>query len=366
MGGATTIRVHYPAGTHKLTMRGAAGGLSWTQGATMASGASDTWTWTSTTLTGVSEYKPLLDDATWALGPNYHVTAGSTLDIYPHFTTTVGTVSKLLTNFKSTNLPNSTRNIWVYQPPTYLENTRAALPVVYMHDGQNLFDPALAFGGNPWMANAAIDSAANTGTCATGSACMNDGDCGGSSCQTFREALIIGVENDADRIPEYTPVADPGYGGGNGDAYLKMLRDELKPKVDAMLRTLPGPADTAMVGSSLGGLITAYAGTTQSGTWGLLGVMSPSTWWDSTIIITDVKNSAAEKPRLVRVYVDSGDAGTDNDDYMNTAKLSMTYQANGYTIGKDLDYVLQHGGQHNEIYWAQRLPGALAFLLGPR
>jgi predicted alpha/beta superfamily hydrolase len=361
----TVLHVHYPAGTQTLAVRGSAGPLSWTLGVVMSPGAQDTWTFASNTLKGTVEWKPLLGDKVWALGPNYHVTEGQTVDVYPHFTVGQGKVSKLIPAFASGTLGN-TRDIWAYLPPTYLENSTARLPVVYMHDGQNLFDPALAFGGNPWMADKAIDAAAASGTCASGAACTKDSDCGSGPCQTFREAIVIGVDNTADRIAEYTPVVDATEGGGKGDLYLKMLVTELKPKVDAMLRTRPEPENTAMIGSSLGGLISAHAGVTEASTFGLIGAMSPSTWWADAAIITEVQSSKGPSSRALRVYVDSGDAGVDNDDVANTNLLAAAYLSIGYVEGQDFHHLVAHGDQHSEVYWAKRLPGALAFVLGPR
>ena len=342
----TTIRVHYPlaqlGGSHALTLRGSSAPLTWNAGTALASTASDTYTFTVTGVTAALQVKPLLDDATWSLGPNYNVAPGATVDIYPRFTTTNGSWSRAY-DFTSTVLGN-TRGIWIYLPPTYLENTDARMPVVYMHDGQNLFDPKAAFGGNAWNVGQTMDAGANDGSIA--------------------EAIVIGVENTADRINEYTPVADPTYGGGKGDSYLTMLITELKPKIDGSLRTLPDRDHTAMLGSSLGGLISAYAGVTHADTYGIIGVMSPSTWWDNTWLIPEVGTTKAT-PRPDRVYVDSGNAGDSNDDVTNTAALAAEYRTIGYKDNATLDYLVQAGGQHNEIYWAERLPGAMAFLLGP-
>src|SRR5678815_2349906 len=116
--------------------------------------------------------------------------------------------------------------------------------------------------------------------------------------------------------------------GGDGDKYLRMLVEELKPQVDAMLRTLPDREHTGILGSSLGGLISAYAGCTQAGTFGLVGAMSPSTWWDNTVIIGDVM--AMAQPRPLLVYVDSGDSGPSSDDQTNTAQLAAAYRNLGY------------------------------------
>ena len=343
-GTLTVIRVHYPAGVRTVSMRGSAAPFNWNSGNPMTPGPDDTWTLSSAAVTGTLELKPLLDDSSWSRGPNYTVKAGQTVDIYPHFFTTQGQWSKRWPSFSSTLLGN-TRGVWVYLPPTYVENARAHFPVVYMHDGQNLFDPNVAFGGNPWFAQNAIDAAAENGS--------------------FREAIIIGPEATNDRIGEYTPTADPSYGGGRGALYLRMLVEELKPKADAELRTLPGREHTAIIGSSLGGLISSYAGTTKATTFGLVGAMSPSTWWDSKVLLTLVA-ATPSSPRPLRVYVDSGDSGTSNDDKNNTAQLAQAYRTLGYAEGTTLQYVVQPGATHSEVYWAQRLPKAFEFLLGPR
>ncbi|HEX6837478.1 MAG TPA: hypothetical protein VF334_12950, partial [Polyangia bacterium] len=94
------------------------------------------------------------------------------------------------------------------------------------------------------------------------------------------------------------------------------------------------------------------------------GAMSPSTWWDNTVIIGDVSKMGATRP--LKAYVDSGDSGTSNDDVTDTANLAATFRTVGYSDGSTLDYLVQAGGQHNEVYWAERLPGALQFLFGPR
>ena len=158
-----------------------------------------------------------------------------------------------------------------------------------MHDGQNLFDPATAFGGVEWGVDEALDAAGEAGRCASGTTCGNDGECSAGPCLTTRATIVIGIDNTARRIWELTPTVDASIGdGGGADAYLTMVATELKPVVDAMLRTAPGPADTAIMGSSLGGLVSAYAGVTRPAVFGLVGAMSPSTWWDDRVIIDRV------------------------------------------------------------------------------
>jgi predicted alpha/beta superfamily hydrolase len=373
-----TVRVHYPAAGHALTVRGSAGNLSWTQGQP-TSAAGDVFSYTLNGLTAPAEWKPLLDDTTWARGPNYHVGPGETVDVWPHFTATQGKVVTLIAAFHST-LIGDDRPVYAYLPPSYDENTDATYPVVYMHDGQNLWaaHPELAFGAT-WDVDTAFDTAAETGACSsaqltgwgaqplggTAQTCTGDGDCASGACRTFPEAIVIGVFNTANRIHEYTPTTDPGYPeGGGADLYLKMLVTELKPTIDGMLRTRPGVASTAMAGSSLGGLVTAYAGLQYPQVYGLIGAISPSSWWNNDVIVADVKTTMGAPARPLVVYVDSGEGTA--DDQADTDMLAAAYLGVGYVDGQSFRHVVQPGAVHSEVYWAERFPGAMQLLLGVR
>jgi predicted alpha/beta superfamily hydrolase len=345
----TLIRIHYPDGGHSLALRGDTAPLDWTKGVTLTSSPDKTiWSYEVASPSAAVHFKPLLDDTTWAHGENYTVEPGQTVDIYPHFSANKGTVKQLFASFSSKILTFN-QPVWVYLPPSYDENTLARYPVLYMHDGQNLFDPKKAFGGNEWKVDETLDAAAEQQPAPA----------------NIPEIIVVGPEAGPSRNTIYTPTFDSSEGfGGDGDKYLRMLVEELKPQVDSMLRTQPEREHTGVLGSSLGGLISAYAGCTHADTFGLVGAMSPSTWWDNTVIIGDVMGMA--QPRPLRVYVDSGDSGPSNDDVTNTAQLAATFRTLGYSDGKTLDYVVQMGGQHNEVYWSQRFPGAAAFLFGPR
>ena len=378
--GDATVHVHYPvAAGHAITVRGSAGGLSWTQGKATASSSSGTFTTTLTGLTAPAEWKPLLDDATWAVGPNYRVAPGETVDVWPHFTTMKGQVVTLIAAFHSTALGND-RAIYAYLPASYAENTLATYPVVYMHDGQNLWAalPGIAF-SSTWNVDTAFDAATASGACSSGgvvgwgaqplggtpATCTGDSDCPSGECRTFPEAIVVGVANTSQRIYEYTPTTDPTTpGGGGADLYLQMLVNELKPAIDAQLRTRPGVASTALAGSSLGGLVTAYFGLKRPDVFGILGELSPSTWWNSDVILGDVQATlpAPARPRIV--YVDSGQGSA--DDEADTDMLAAAYVALGYQDGTNFRHVVQPGAAHNETYWAERLPGALQLLLGAR
>ncbi len=382
--GTAMVRVHYPAGTHKVTVRGSAAGLNWTTGMSMAA-SGDTFTVTLTGVTAALEWKPLLDDTTLAIGPNYHVGSGQTVDVWPHFTTMTGQVTTLIADFHSTVLGDD-RAIYAYLPASYDENTDATYPVVYMHDGQNLWAamPQLAFGGT-WNVDTAFDTASQLGACSsssvagwgaqplggTATTCTGDSDCsGGAGCVTFPEAIVIGVANNANRVLDYTPTVDPseadaGLGPqGGADQYLQMLIQELKPKVDGMLRTRPEVGSTVMAGSSLGGLVTAYAGLKRPDVFGRIAELSPSSWWDGDVIVNDVKGTPAAPARPLVVYVDSGQGSV--DDEADTDLLASAYLGLGYVDGQNFRHVIQPGAAHNETYWAQRFPGAMQLVLGTR
>ena len=342
----TAVRVHYPAGTHTIALRGSGGPLNWSNGVALTMQGADTWVYTFSSLATPIEIKPLLDDATWSRGPNYKLLPGQTIDIYPHFINAKGSYSRKWASFTSTVLP-STRGVWVYLPASYTENTLAKFPVLYMHDGQNLFDPNTAFGGNEWKVDETLDAAAEDGS--------------------IRETIVIGVENTSDRINELTPTYDASeMAGGKADKYLRMIVEEIKPMVDGALRTLTTRDQTAIMGSSLGGLVSVYAGVTRADAFSIVGAMSPSTWWDGTMILGAVGTMPMRTSKPTLVYVDSGNAGPSNDDVRNTAALAQKLRDVGYVDGTTLKYVVQNGGQHNEIYWAERLPAALAFMMGPR
>jgi predicted alpha/beta superfamily hydrolase len=342
----TTVRVHYAGKPGPMSLRGSSGPLSWDKGVPLAAEAKDAalYVWSSTDVKSDLELKPMLGE-TWSRGPNYRVKPGQTIDVYPRFFESRGTVTIKYPSFTSQKLP-STRSIRVYLPPTYVENTASRFGVLYMHDGQNLFSPETAFGGNEWKVDETLDAGAEDGS--------------------IREMIVVGVDNTPARIAELTPTPDPGYGGGKADQYLSMVIDEIKPRIDKDLRTLPNREDTAVMGSSLGGLVSVYAGVRRADVFGLVGSMSPSTWWDGRMILGEVATIPQKKARPDRIYVDSGDSGEENDDVLDTNDLAKKLMDVGYVEGKDLHHVVGAGDVHNEIAWAKRLPAALRFLLGPR
>jgi predicted alpha/beta superfamily hydrolase len=227
------------------------------------------------------------------------------------------------------------RDIDVYLPESYGSGSRR-YPVVYMHDGQNLSDPAIAFAGT-WQLNDVLHELASRGI----------------------EPIVVGVHNTEERLNEYSPFPDHKHGGGGGDAYLKFLASTVKPRVDRLFRTRPKASQTAIAGSSMGGLISLYAWFSRSDVFGLAAAMSPSLWFGREMLHGYIK--AARTPRSGRLYLDVGTAegaGTLKDARLARALL----ETKGLEVGDRLQYVEDKGGRHEEAAWARRIAGALEYL----
>lgn len=197
--------------------------------------------------------KPLKGDVSWSIGANFQVklpAVSSSVAIYPWFYTTAGNY-KVIGNLFSPQL-NNTRSIIVYTPPSYYENTLKTMTnVLVMHDGQNIFNASTSFGGIAWNCDDTVNSLVVQGQ--------------------MEEVLIIGVYNTPDRLDEYTYVYDPCYstdfrgncigGGGKGDLYLDFLIENVVPfVVSSGYRIETERKNMGILGSSLGGLISCYAG----------------------------------------------------------------------------------------------------------
>jgi pullulanase len=243
------------------------------------------------------------------------------------------------------------RRIWVYLPPGYDGGT-GRYPVLYMHDGQNLFDVRTSFAGE-WKVDEACEALIRAAQIAP--------------------LIVVGIENGgSNRIHEYTPWPAPGYGGGGGDAYLAEIRDVLKPEVDRRYRTLTGPNHTWMAGSSLGGLISAYAGYAYDATFSRVAAVSPSYWWDGRHMIAFAQSRG--RPGLHRFYQDMGtieqggtvdDDGNGVDDHIDELRAMRDVAlAQGFVAGDDFQSVEAAGHTHSEYWWSQRVPDLLRFLAG--
>ncbi|MET0397731.1 MAG: alpha/beta hydrolase-fold protein [Longimicrobiaceae bacterium] len=250
--------------------------------------------------------------------------------------TVVGTV-KVLHDFHSPQLDNR-RDILVYLPPSYRTSERR-YPVVYMHDGQNLFDEATSFGAE-WGVDQTLEAGAEQGL----------------------EAIVVGIPNMGEaRLDEYSPWRDDKYeAGGSGDLYLDFLVHTLKPVVDADFRTLPEREHTGIAGSSMGGLISLYAFFRHPETFGFAGVMSPALWFAGRRVYDHVEQAPFVPGKL---YLDVG-TQEGSEELQDVRRLRDILVRKGYEKGRNFLYVVEMGGAHNERAWARRLRKELHFLLG--
>jgi predicted alpha/beta superfamily hydrolase len=229
----------------------------------------------------------------------------------------------------------------VYVPPMYEAEGKRRFPVLYMHDGQNLFDPETSFiKGNYWRMGETADALAGAGA--------------------MEPLIIVGIYNaGVKRVDEYTPVEDKRLGGGGADAYGRMLVEELKPFIDARYRTLPGAEHCGMGGSSLGGLVTLHLGLRYPTVFSRLAVVSPSVWWRNRTILMTVA-ALAEKPAL-RIWLDIGTKESTRA-VPDARALRDALLSKGWRLGKDLAYLEAQDGEHTESAWAQRAGPMLQFL----
>jgi len=169
----------------------------------------------------------------------------------------------------------------------------------------------------------------------------------------MEEIIIVGVDNTPDRIDEYTYSVDPQYGGGKGNLYLNFLEDTVIPLVKSLYRIDPN-APFGILGSSLGGLISCYAGWTRSSNWPYVGCMSTSFWWNNQDFNNTIMINYTAPVNSLVAYLDSGNAGPDNDDCKQTLTVTYHFEADGWKLNSTLFYYLDNGGQHNEYYWGRR------------
>ena len=268
-----------------------------------------------------------LPDAVWLREGQIHDYAPPSNPTAPRFVTN---------DIASTYTGIPSRRVRVQLPRNYDRNTDKVYPVVYFHDGQNVFDPGEGFGS--WSVDAIVTRDIAAGL--------------------LREMIVVAVDNSSARMDEYRPPGDLRSGAdGTGDRYRDFLVNNVKPWVDATFRVSPRREDHALVGSSLGGLITHYIGTTTD-VFRLLGVCSPAYW-----IAPNFRDAVAASPKPDRrVWLDWGSAeGASMWDH--AWPLTATLDSKGFARGRDLQVMVGAGDAHNEAAWRRRLPGLLRFLL---
>jgi enterochelin esterase-like enzyme len=334
---ATTVQVYYDVGYgNRITIRGSKAPLSWTTGTNATWTTGNVWTLTWADSVGDVEIKPLINDATWSTGGNYRIRAGTTVKIYPFFGPATGRL-QYVSNFYSPQFGNY-RTLTVYLPPSYTTNPLKRYPVLYAHDGQNLFDASRATYGVEWRMDETVNSLIGNGQ--------------------MDEVIIVGMDHGgSNRIHEYTPCCDPQYGGGGADKHERFVIDTVRPYINQNFRTLTTKANTALTGSSLGGLVSFYVGRRNPTVFGKLAALSSSFWWNNQKLTQEVEASTTKV--AVNFYID---AGTDGDGLPETTRMRDALVADGHVQGKDLYYYVAQGAGHNESAWATRLNIPLTYL----
>ena len=245
--------------------------------------------------------------------------------------------------FRSRFLRNQ-RDLIVYTPPGYDDQTSRHFPVLYLHDGQNLFDGATSFiPGQDWHVGSTADH------------CIQSG--------LVEPVIIVGMYNTKARIREYTPTHVPKLGGGRADRYAKFLIEEVKPFVDREYRTLSGPVHTGIGGSSLGGLVSLYLGLKHAQIFGKIASLSPSVWWNKLVIHRFVQSMNIQ-PRP-RIWLDIGTREGPRIVH-EVEQFRDVLLEKGWRLEHDLHYERVEGAEHNEAAWAQRVGPFLQFLYPAR
>jgi predicted alpha/beta superfamily hydrolase len=279
---------------------------------------------------------------------------GQVFDYQPPAVVSGPTITTRFVDSTVSGIPG--RNIHIYVPRGYAQNTSKRYPVVYFHDGQNVFFPGGTFG--TWDADRIANYEISQGR--------------------MREVILVAIDNGndygSDRQIEYIPPGDQlaGRPPGTADKYVQFLRDNVLPTLDYNYRTLnqPGqpaqPAANITAGSSLGGLLTAYMGMTNSNVFGKIGVFSPA-FWAGPNFLTNTLNPAPKQ--LLSIYMDIGSsessAGQASSDpyWLDALSVYNTWLDKGYAVNSELLMWPDCGGMHNESYCSGRLPTFFHFVL---
>lgn len=251
-----------------------------------------------------------------------------------------------LRSWRDIELPGLDRSaeIYAWLPPGYEERPDARYPVLYLHDGHNLFLRSRTFEGASWDVGRAM-----TGLAAEGI-----------------RAIVVGIPcHPEQRSEEYTQYPHPERGGGRAADYAAFLVEHLKPAVDAALRTLPGPEHTVVAGSSLGGVVSAYLWLEHPDVFGGAGLFSPAFWWPGEQALTDLEQALAVGSLRGRVHLDVGGHEQPDQPEIERAYVQDAERLLGALRAAQVPvrYVYDSTAYHFETAWADRFPVAAAWLL---
>jgi predicted alpha/beta superfamily hydrolase len=257
----------------------------------------------------------------------------------PH--TRAANVSVLADSFRLPQLHGRARRVWLYLPPGYAANKPRRYPVLYLQDGQNVFDAATSFSGE-WGVDETLNQLAATGQDPSG-------------------CIVVAIDNGGERrLDEYSPWVNTEYKkGGEGDRYTDFLALTLKPYIDAHYRTRPDAAHTVIAGSSMGGLIALYAGLKYPKVFGRVGAFSPAIWFVKDSLLAYERRRPA--PRASRFYFVAGPTESET-----MVPLMATMRDELLATGvapSHVDYVTPADGKHAEWFWRREFGPAYRWLL---
>lgn len=231
---------------------------------------------------------------------------------------------------------NRTRRIWIYLPPDY-DTTTKSYPVLYMHDGQNIFDIKTSYAGE-WEVDETLNNL---------------------FYQKYEVPIVVAIDNGgSNRIAEYTPWRHPTYGGGDGEKYVAFIVETLKPYIDAHFRTKTGANSTGIMGSSLGGLISHYAMVTYPEIFSKAGLFSPSYWFSDTV---NTYTAANFNPANIRAYMMCGNNEGDPDMVPDMQEMANLLTDQGLS-STNIQVKVIAGGQHNEKLWREQFAETVKWL----
>jgi len=332
MPGALAIRVVYPGRADELVLRTE---LDWNRDVLpeRVDAAAQRAEFRVRTERSYLEYKPCLRDGGglhWSLGPNKLALAAGTNDVYPSFFSGLsGRITDRI-SFRSQALDRELA-LRVYLPPGYDENVLKRYPVLYMQDGANLFFPEEAFLGREWEVDETLERL--------------------DEMNVIDDVIVVGVDS-GERMRDYT---EPGVA-----AYGRALTGELLPWVDSELRTLTGPRNTAVLGSSLGGVAAFALAWSSPRTFGMAGCLS-STFGYRDRLLARVRREGRAGREDLRLYLDSG---WPNDNYEPTLGMAAALIEAGFALGRDLVHLAFPLARHDERSWSSRLHVPLQLFSG--
>jgi predicted alpha/beta superfamily hydrolase len=257
----------------------------------------------------------------------------------PH--TAAPNVRILSDSFRLPQLGGRRRRIWLYLPPDYATSQRR-YPVLYLQDGQNIFDEATAYAGE-WAVDKTLNELAASGQDPTG-------------------CVVVAIDNGGERrLDEYSPwVNERLKKGGEGSRYVDFLVQTLKPYIDKHYRTKPDPAHTGIAGSSMGGLIALYAGVKYPTVFGRVGVFSPAFWFAKDSVLSFVRHRRPA-PLASRFYFVAGPAeGPTMVPQM--AEVRDALLARGVKSTR-IAFSAPPDGQHAEWFWRREFGPAYRWLM---